>query len=71
MAQTLETQLINYDEKTATVSIKNPIETVDIQAFSAGMDLILSTNMYLTPGGSIVVIRCSRIVERNTESVEM
>ena len=71
MAKTLEMQFINMSGKTATVSIENPIEPVDVQAVSAAMDLIVSTDAFLTPGGPIVSKKGARIVERNVEEVQL
>ncbi|MEH7238869.1 DUF2922 domain-containing protein [Bacillus sp. JJ1562] len=70
MAKTLEMQFINEDGKTATVSIENPIEPVDAVAVSAAMDLIVSTNVFLTSGGPIIEKKGARLVERNVESLE-
>ncbi|MEH7224646.1 DUF2922 domain-containing protein [Bacillus sp. JJ1566] len=70
MAKTLEMQFINEDGKTATVSIENPKEPVDELAISAAMDVIVSTNAFLTRGGPIVAKKGARVVERNVESVE-
>ncbi|MFS0821416.1 DUF2922 domain-containing protein [Bacillus timonensis] len=71
MAKTLEMQFKNEDGKTATISIENPIEPVDAVAVSAAMDLIISTNVFLTPGGAIVEKKGARVVERNVETVEL
>ncbi|MEH7386031.1 DUF2922 domain-containing protein [Bacillus sp. JJ1521] len=70
MAKTLEMQFINQDGKTATVSIENPKEPVDTAAVSAAMDLIVSSNVFITPGGPIMEKKGARVVERNVESVE-
>ncbi|MDR4890142.1 DUF2922 domain-containing protein [Fredinandcohnia sp. QZ13] len=71
MAKTLEMQFKNEDGKTTTISIENPIEPVDAGAVSAAMDLIVSTNVFLTPGGAIVEKKGARVVERNVATVEM
>ncbi|MEH7383272.1 DUF2922 domain-containing protein [Bacillus sp. JJ1533] len=71
MAKTLEMQFINEDGKTAIVSIENPIEPVDTAALSAAMDLIVSTDAFITAGGSIVEKKGARIVERNVQTVEL
>ncbi|RFB17353.1 DUF2922 domain-containing protein [Bacillus sp. HNG] len=71
MAKTLEMQFKNEDGKTTTISIENPIEPVDAESVSAAMDLIVSTNVFLTPGGAIVEKKGARVVERNVATVEM
>ncbi|WP_453993154.1 DUF2922 domain-containing protein [Bacillus nitroreducens] len=71
MAKTLEMQFMNEDGKTTTVSIENPIEPVDPQAVSDAMDIIVSSNAFLTPGGPIVEKKGARVVERNVEPVEL
>ncbi|MFS0823947.1 DUF2922 domain-containing protein [Bacillus sp. 1P02SD] len=42
-----------------------------LAAVSTAMDLIISTNVFLTPGGAIVEKKGARVVERNVETVEM
>ena len=71
MAKTLEMQFTNLSGKTATVSIENPKEPVDVQAVSAAMDLIVATDAFLTSGGPIVSKKGARIVERNVEEVQL
>ena len=71
MAKTLEMQFINEDGKTATVSIENPIEPVDKVALATPMDLIVSNDVFVTSGGSIVEKKGARLVERNIETVEL
>ncbi len=71
MAKTLEMQFINQDGKTATVTIENPKEPVDTEAVSVAMDLIVSSNVFITPGGPIMGKKDARVVERNVEPVEL
>ncbi|WP_010677115.1 DUF2922 domain-containing protein [Bacillus timonensis] len=71
MAKTLEMQFTNEAGKTATVSIENPKEPVDPAAVTAAMDLIVSSDVFLTPGGPITAKKGARVVERNIEAVEI
>ena len=71
MAKTLEMLFTNMAGKTATVSIENPVEPVDVVALSAAMDLIVATDAFLTSGGPIESKKGARIVERNVEEVQL
>ncbi|NSL52712.1 DUF2922 domain-containing protein [Calidifontibacillus erzurumensis] len=71
MSKKLEMQFINFEGKTSTISIDNPIEPVDPAAVSSAMDTIIAANIFATSGGDLVAKKGARIVERNVSEVEL
>lgn len=71
MSKKLELQFINFEGKTATISIDDPIEPVDPAGVSAAMDTIIAANIFVSTGGDLVAKKGARVVERNVAEVEL
>ncbi|WP_017755294.1 DUF2922 domain-containing protein [Calidifontibacillus oryziterrae] len=71
MSKKLELQFTNLEGKTATISIDDPIEPVNVAAVSSAMDTILTENIFTSTGGDYVAKKGARIVERNVNEVEL
>ena len=71
MSKKLELQFINFEGKTATISIDDPIEPVEAASVSAAMDTIIAANIFTSTGGDLVAKKGARVVERNVDDVEL
>lgn len=69
MSKKLELQFKNFEGKTTTISIDDPIEPVEAANVSAAMDTIISANIFTSKGGDLVAKKGARVVERNVEDV--
>ena len=71
MSKKLELQFVNFEGKTATISIDDPIEPVGAAAVSAAMDTIIATNIFTSTGGDLVAKKGARVVERDVTEVDL
>ncbi|HHW36355.1 MAG TPA: DUF2922 domain-containing protein [Bacillales bacterium] len=71
MSKKLELQFTNFEGKTATLSIDDPIEPVDPATVSAAMDTIIAANIFTSTGGDLVAKKGARVVERNVTEVAL
>ncbi|MEC1741779.1 DUF2922 domain-containing protein [Schinkia azotoformans] len=71
MSKKLELQFTNFEGKTATISIDDPIEPVEAAAVSAAMDAIIAANIFTSTGGDLVAKKGARVVERNVTEVDL
>jgi hypothetical protein len=71
MAKTLQLQFENYDGKTVTYSLDNPVEPVDPEAVNTAMDEIIEQDVFTSSGGDLVGKRNARLVERTVEDIEI
>jgi len=71
MAKQLQLQFENYDGKTVTYSLDNPVEPVDSEAVNAAMDEIIEQDVFTSSGGDLVGKRNARLVERTVEDIEI
>lgn len=71
MSKKLELQFTNFEGKTATISIDDPIEPVEAAAVLAAMDAIIAANIFTSTGGDLVAKKGARVVERNVTEVDL
>ena len=71
MSKKLELQFTNFEGKTATISIDDPIEPVEAATVSAAMDTIIAANIFTSTGGDLVTKKGARVVERNVTEVDL
>ncbi|RFU61518.1 DUF2922 domain-containing protein [Bacillus sp. V59.32b] len=71
MAKTLELIFVTQEGKTASISIEEPQEPVDVNAVKAAMDAIVAANVFSSPSGDFVGKKGARIVERNVSEYEV
>lgn len=71
MSKKLELQFTNFEGKTATISIDDPIEPVNSASVSAAMDTIVSSNIFTSTGGDLVAKKGARLVERDVTEVDL
>ena len=71
MAKQLQLQFENYDGKTVTYSLDNPVEPVDPEAVNTAMDEIIEQDVFTSSGGDLVGKRNARLVERTVEDIEI
>lgn len=69
MSKRLELKFVNFEGKTATIPIDDPVEPVDPAAVSAAMDMIIVENIFTSSGGDLVAKKSARIVERNVTDI--
>lgn len=71
MSKKLELQFVNFEGKTATISIDDPIEPVEAATVSAAMDTIIAANIFTSTGGDLVAKKGARVVERDVTDVDL
>ena len=71
MAKTLEMIFDIPAGKTATVSIENPKEPVDVNQVKAAMEQIIGANAFASTSGDFLSVKGARLVERNVENVKV
>ncbi|MDQ0217328.1 DUF2922 domain-containing protein [Peribacillus cavernae] len=71
MAKTLEMIFVTQEGKTASITIEEPKEPVDINAVKQAMDVILAANVFTSPSGDFVGKKGARVVERNVNEYEV
>ncbi|GAB3805792.1 DUF2922 domain-containing protein [Virgibacillus kimchii] len=71
MSKRLELRFENYDGRTVTYSLDNPIEPVDPEAVNAAMDEIINQDTFTSSGGDLVAKMSARLVERTVEEIEL
>ncbi|MGI5822619.1 MAG: DUF2922 domain-containing protein [Dethiobacteria bacterium] len=69
MDQTLRLVFRNAEGKTVTKTVKDPIEDLDAEDVENAMDLIISTDIFETSGGSIVEKVRAEIVAREVTTI--
>jgi len=67
----LELKFENYDGKTVTYSLDNPVEPVDAQLVNEVMDEIIAQDAFTSSGGDLVAKKSARIVDRQVEDIEI
>lgn len=71
MAKTLELLFLTEAGKSATISISDPIEPVDVNKVKTAMDDVVASNVFTTTTGSFISAKGARIVERNVNEYEL
>lgn len=71
MTKRLELKFTNFEGKTATIFVDDPVEPVDPVAVAAAMDTIIAENVFYSSGGDLVAKQGARIVERNVTEVTL
>ena len=71
MAKTLELLFLTEGGKSATLSVSDPIEPVDIEKVKTAMDAVIVSNVFTTASGSFISAKGARVVERNVNEYEM
>src|SRR5699024_529174 len=67
----LELKFENYDGKTVTYSLDNPVEPVDPELVNEVMDEIIAQDAFTSSGGDLVAKKSARIVDRQVEDIEI
>ncbi|CDO04955.1 hypothetical protein OPHB3_0826 [Oceanobacillus picturae] len=67
----LELKFTNFDGKTVTYSLDQPVEPVDTEAVNAAMDEIIAQNAFTSTGGDIVAKKSARVVDRTVEEIDL
>ena len=71
MAKTLELLFLTEGGKSATLSVADPIEPVDVERVKTAMDAVIASNVFTTASGSFISIKGARVVERNVSEYEV
>lgn len=71
MAKTLELLFLTEGGKSATLSVSDPIEPVDVETVKTAMDEVIASNVFATVSGSFISARGARVVERNVNEYEV
>lgn len=71
MAKTLELLFVTQEGKTASISIEDPKEPVDVNAVKQAMDSIIAANVFTSQSGDFVSKKGARVVERNVNEYEV
>ncbi len=71
MAKSLELLFVTQEGKTATISVDNPKEPVDLLKVKEAMTQIISANVFTTKSGSFVSSKGARLVERNVSEYDV
>ncbi|WP_042221508.1 DUF2922 domain-containing protein [Oceanobacillus manasiensis] len=67
----LELKFTNFDGKTVTYSLDQPVEPVDPVTVNAAMDEIIAQNAFTSRGGDIVSKKSARVVDRTVEEIDL
>lgn len=67
----LELKFTNFDGKTVTYSVDQPIEPVDPAAVNAAMDEIIAQNALTSSGGDVIAKKSARVVDRTVEEINL
>lgn len=67
----LELKFENYDGKTVTYSLDEPVEPVDPQLVNDVMDEIITQDAFSSSGGDLVAKKSARLVDRQVEDIEI
>ncbi|KMY50954.1 DUF2922 domain-containing protein [Peribacillus loiseleuriae] len=67
MAKTLELLFLTEGGKSATLSITDPIEPVDVGKVKTAMDEMIASNVFTTASGSFINAKGARVVERHID----
>ncbi|MFD2627769.1 DUF2922 domain-containing protein [Oceanobacillus kapialis] len=67
----LELKFTNFDGKTVTYSLDQPVEPVDPAAVNAAMDEIIAQNAFTSSGGDILSKKSARVVDRRVEEIDL
>lgn len=67
----LELQFENFDGKTVTFSLDNPVEPVDPELVNDVMDEIIAQDTFTSNGGNLVAKKNARLVDRQVEEIEI
>ncbi|MCP1493458.1 hypothetical protein J2Y73_003489 [Peribacillus frigoritolerans] len=71
MAKVLELIFVTEEGKSATISVDNPKEPVEVNTVKFAMEKIIAGNVFVTSSGDFVDLKAARLVERNVEEVEL
>jgi Protein of unknown function (DUF2922) len=71
MAKVLELIFATKEGKSATISVDNPKEPVEVNKLKLAMGKIIEENVFVTSSGDFVDLKAARIVERNVEEVKL
>lgn len=69
MEQTLRLVFKNAEGRTVTISIKDPLDELDAEDVEETMDLIISSDIFNTSGGSIVDKVRAEVVGRTVDII--
>ncbi|WP_028392388.1 DUF2922 domain-containing protein [Bacillus cihuensis] len=71
MAKTLELLFLTEGGKSASLSVADPIEPVDIEKVKSAMNEVIASNVFTTASGSFISAKGARVVERNVNEYEV
>ncbi|USK74041.1 DUF2922 domain-containing protein [Peribacillus frigoritolerans] len=71
MAKVLELIFVTEEGKSATISVDNPKEPVEVNRVKLAMEKIIAGNVFVTSSGDFVDLKAARLIERNVEEVEL
>jgi 5,10-methylenetetrahydrofolate reductase len=71
MAKTLELIFETAAGKAVTLSVEEPREDVTAQELSAGMQAIITQNVFEVEGSAFALAKGARIIERNVVEYEL
>ncbi|MGG4267790.1 DUF2922 domain-containing protein [Peribacillus simplex] len=71
MAKVLEMIFVTEEGKTATISVDNPKEPVNVNTIKLAMEQLIAGNVFVASSGDFVDLKAARLVERNVEEVEL
>ncbi|SDC32930.1 Protein of unknown function [Pelagirhabdus alkalitolerans] len=68
--KTLELKFTNEDNRVVTISLQDPVESIDPETIRQVMDDMIEANTFFSNGGDLVEKHSARIVERYVEDIE-
>lgn len=71
MAKTLELLFLTEGGKSATLSVADPIEPIDVEKVKTAMNEVIASNVFTTASGSFIGAKGARVVERNVNEYEV
>lgn len=67
----LELLFENFEGKTVTLTLDNPVDPANPEDINAAMDEILQQNVFDSSGGELVAKKGARIVERYVTDIDI
>ncbi|KGX91591.1 hypothetical protein N781_03630 [Pontibacillus halophilus JSM 076056 = DSM 19796] len=71
MQKRLELKFLTADNKTATFTLDQPIEPIDVSKLQTVMDEIVAQNIFMTSSGDFVGKKEARLVQNEITEFEL
>jgi len=71
MTKTLELAFVTENGKSATITIDQPKEPVDVEAVKQAMDIIIAQEAISSMNGKLTAKKHVRLIERSVEDYEL